>query len=275
MFTATTAKADRDDRADRTSNLVRAEAVLARLQSTRDPAERRRLSDEVVLLTIGLADDVARRFAHRGLDSDDVRQVARVGLIKAVRHFRTGRGSGFAAYAVPTIAGEIKRHFRDVGWLVRPPRRLQELRVDVVLEEEQLRNRLGREPSVIEVASSLGRDPREVRAGRDCSAAFHGRSLDELVDSPAGLPGEVDPAEAVVSHYALLRALTDLSDRDRLILRLRFVEEWTQSRIGMELGVSQMQVSRLLNRILARLRMELVDQSETGNGADGWPGPTR
>lgn len=223
-----------------------------------------RLRREAIVLTLDLADSVALRYRGRGIDSEDLLQVGRMALVKAAHGYRQGVGSSFAAYAVPTIAGEIKRHFRDCGWAVRPPRRLQELRALLAAEEDQLRHRLQREPSTHELAAALGLDPAEVREARACAAAYRAVSL----DLPSGdrtridvVDVEADHVEELTSRDALAHAITTLSDRERLIVRLRFVEERTQSEIGQTLGVSQMQVSRLLTGILARLRADLGDSA--------------
>lgn len=244
---------------------VRAEELLAELEDTSDPAACRAMRQEAVVLTMDIADGVARRFTGRGIDTDDLVQVARLALVKAVRGFRSGRGNSFAAYAVPTIAGEIKRHFRDVGWSVRPPRRLQELRAEVVAQEEVLRHSLGREPSRAETASALGLPTAEVGAAIQCSTAYHSLSLDHPLLSGSDAPvADADVFDGVLSRDVLLRALGSLSERERRIVRLRFVEELTQSQIGERVGVSQMQVSRLLSRIIARLQAELGDPPVNG-----------
>jgi RNA polymerase sigma-B factor len=236
----------------------RVEQLLRQAETARDPDVADCLQQQAVLLTLDLADSVSRRYFGRGLDPDDLTQVGRLALVKAVRGYRIGQGNGFAAYAVPTIAGEIKRHFRDCGWAVRPPRRLQELRSDVAAAEERLRQSLQREPSALEVASEVGVDEGTVEEARQCGAAYHFLSLDapcpgglSVVESEACPWEEIDDIDA---RDALRQVLQDLSDREQLIVRLRFVDERTQSEIGAVLGVSQMQVSRVLSSILTRLR---------------------
>lgn len=238
----------------------RAEALLAEVQDCSDPDRRDELRRQAVVLTLDLADGVARRFRGRGMDVEDLVQVGRVALLKAAHAYRCGYGSSFAAYAVPTIAGEIKRHFRDNAWAVRPPRRLQELRAELVREEDHLRHLLLREPTEAELAQSLGLPSSDVRDAHACSRAYRAVSLD--LPPGAGVPDVVDDEPGVDDLIAdrdlLARALEGLSDRERLILRLRFVEEQTQSQIGVVLGVSQMQVSRLLAVILGKLRSDLL-----------------
>ena len=136
-----------DRHAQQRRDHARAEELLAQVEVTTDPEERERLRQEVVLLTLDLADTVARRYRSRGIDHEDLVQVGRMALVKAVRGYRSGAGNSFPAYAVPTISGEIKRHFRDFGWAVRPPRRLQELRAGLAAAEDTLRQELGREPT--------------------------------------------------------------------------------------------------------------------------------
>jgi RNA polymerase sigma-B factor len=182
--------------------------------------------------------------------------------VKAANGYRCGQGSSFAAYAVPTISGEIKRHFRDQGWLVRPPRRLQELRAEVAGEQERLRHVLLREPTDAELAQGLQVETDQVREVHSSSMAYHAMPLDAL--DGVGLPAQERWFDdVVVARDALRCALEQLSERDLLIIRLRFVEEQTQSQIGAALGVSQMQVSRLLSSILQRLRASMgADTSE-------------
>jgi RNA polymerase sigma-B factor len=226
-------------------------------------AERRRLREEAVLLTLDLAASCARRYRGRGVDLDDLEQVARMALVKAARGYVHGRGSGFDAYATVTINGELKRYFRDCSWSVRPPRHLQESRALVAREEERLRHVLHREPTTDEVAQALRCDRREVEAADACHLAFHALSLDAPGKAGAGvgdlLVADEDTYDEFDTSAALGGCVASLSDRERRILTLRFVEERTQAEIGAVLGVSQMQVSRLLAAILAKLRAELAD----------------
>jgi RNA polymerase sigma-B factor len=238
----------------------RAEALLVEVQSCADAERRAELRRQAVVLTLDLADGVAHRFSGRGMDLEDLVQVARAGLLKAAHGFRCGCGSSFAAYAVPTIAGEIKRHFRDHAWAVRPPRRLQELRAELVREEEHLRQALLRDPTESELARRLGLTPSDVREVHACARAYRAVSLDGPPGAGAFDVATAGPAvdDAIADRDVLARALAGLSDRERLIVRLRFVEERSQSQIGVVLGVSQMQVSRLLAGILRRLREDLA-----------------
>jgi RNA polymerase sigma-B factor len=234
-----------------------------------DQKERADLLDEMVLCAIPLADSIARRYGGRGIDADDLVQVARLAAVKAVRRYRPGAGPGFTAFAVPTIYGEVKRYFRDHGWAVRPPRRLQELRARLQAEEERLRHELMREPADAELADVLECEVEEIEEARACSAGYHAVSLD--TSTPSGGPladqviGAACPSGDVVVRDALRRSIASLNHRQRIVVSLRFGEELTQSQIAERIGVSQMQVSRMLSRILDTLRRQLDDR-----GVD-WP----
>ena len=216
----------------------------------------------VVLLNLGLADGIASRYLGRGIERDDLVQVARLGLIKAVRRYRPALGQSFAGFAAPTISGEIKRHFRDTGWMVRPPRRLQELGARLRDAEKDLEQQLHRKPTPLEIARALGVEEVQVRAAREASSSFHAVSLDAPVTTEhrpdLAVDASEDPFAALDEAEWLGAALADLSDRERVVLRLRFVESLTQSEIAQEIGVSQMQVSRILRATLTRLRSRLV-----------------
>lgn len=239
------------------------ESILARLAGCRSVRERRRLQQEAVLLNLGLADGIAARYSGRGIDWDDLVQVGRVGLLKAVRGYRAGKGAGFTAYATPTIAGEIKRYFRDYGWMVRPPRRLQELHSELSTVEPDLQQRLHRSPSAGELAGALGVERGELSDALVARGGYTALSLDAPTRTDSGLslgdglPDDSDAYEAVERAEWLRPAMARLTDRERRIIRLRFVDGLTQEQIGRQLGVSQMQVSRLLAGILGRLRDDL------------------
>ena len=259
-----TPSAQDDIRADgRRERLMLTESLLARLAGSRSVKERRRLQHEVVLLNLGLAESIAGRYAGRGIESDDLVQVGRVGLLKAVVGYQAGKGAGFPAYAAPTIAGEIKRHFRDHAWMVRPPRRLQELHAELSSIEPNLRQQLHRAPSAGELAGALGVESEELSDALVARSGYSALSLDAptLTDSGLslgeGLPDDNDAYAAVERVEWLRPALARLSDRERQIIALRFVDGLTQEQIGSHLGVSQMHVSRLLAGILRRLRDDL------------------
>ncbi|NNG19768.1 sigma-70 family RNA polymerase sigma factor [Naumannella sp. ID2617S] len=217
--------------------------------------------EAAVVAALPLAESIARRYRGRGVDHDDLLQVARLGLVKAVRGYRPGSPAGFTAYAVPTIVGEVKRHFRDHEWLVRPPRALQELQGEVARERMQLGQQLGRSAKDEEVADALGISPVRVRdaslSRRAYSAAPSGP--EELLQVAA----HEDQYERVLDRAHLRGVLAGLSDRDAALFRMRFIEERSQADIGAELGVSQVQVSRLLTKLLNRLRILLEPEGST------------
>ncbi|SDT45491.1 SigB/SigF/SigG family RNA polymerase sigma factor [Jiangella sp. DSM 45060] len=225
--------------------------------------ERLRLLDEVVVLNLGLAESIARRYYWRGIERDDLLQVANLGLVNAVRRFDPGRGKDFVSFAVPTISGEVKRYFRDHGWTVRPPRRVQELAAAVTAARTELSQDQGRAPTASELAGHLGvgvEDVREAEASRECftAASIDYRMSDD--DTPlAEALGEDDDGFARADAVTVLGpACRELKPRDRRILYLRFFKGLTQQEIGEELGVTQMQVSRLLARILGQLRASIA-----------------
>jgi RNA polymerase sigma-B factor len=249
------------------------EALLAEAASVEEPAAAARLRQEAVLLSLHLAEGAAHRYRGRGIEFEDLLQVGRMALVKAVRGYQHDRGGSFAAYAIPTISGEIKRYFRDCGWAVRPPRRLQEIRAGLSEREAALQQELQRTPTSEELADALGVELDEVAQARLTSAAYSALSLDAPapgsdMESPLELASdEVDGFELVERRDALRQALATLTPREQRIIRLRFVEECTQTQIGEDLGVSQMQVSRLLTRTLARLR-ERLEEGEVAVAAE-------
>ncbi len=231
---------------------------------------RRRLLDQVVLINVPVAESIAARYRSRGIEAEDLVQVAYLGLVKATQGYRLGEGNGFLAYAVPTISGEIKRHFRDFGWLVRPPRRLQELRSQLTTTRLDLQQAQGRAPTSQEMAQSLGIDYRELAEAELADGCFVAVSLDSPVRGVGtaaladGLVDEADHFDHVETVESLRPALLRLGARDRLILALRFEWGLTQEEIGRHIGVSQMQVSRLLARIMDELRADLVGAESAG-----------
>ncbi|WP_211290960.1 SigB/SigF/SigG family RNA polymerase sigma factor [Kineococcus xinjiangensis] len=225
--------------------------------------QRQRLREEVIRLNMPVATSIAMRYRGRGESIDDLVQVASLGLVKAVDGYDPGRGRDFLAYAVPTISGEVKRHFRDRGWDIRPPRRIQELRASVEAAQEVLVQRLDRSPTVSEVARYLDVDIEDVTECLASVELYHVRSVDQQVDSAGELSlaetlGGPDPRlEHVVDSVSLRPLLKQLPPRDKRILSLRFDHGWTQSQIADDVGVTQMQVSRLLSQVLAKLRRQL------------------
>jgi RNA polymerase sigma-B factor len=238
--------------------------LLAELHATTDEREKQSLRAEVVVLNMGVARAIAHRYRQRGLSEDDLVQAAYVGLVKAVNGFDPSHERDFLSYAVPTVTGEVKRYFRDFGWAVRPPRRVQELQGSIAKLSSELTQKLGRSPKPSEVAHHLGIDVESVIEALAADGAFTPASLDVPVgeDGAATLgdlmPGEDAELSSAEARVVLGPAVRRLADRDRRILELRFFEGWTQEQIAQDIGVTQMQVSRLLSRILRDLRAELT-----------------
>ncbi|MEV7688910.1 RNA polymerase sigma factor SigF [Streptomyces bungoensis] len=217
----------------------------------------------LIEMNMSLVRFAAARFRSRGPEEmEDIVQVGMIGLIKAIDRFELAREVEFTSFAVPYIVGEIKRFFRDTSWAVHVPRRLQEARVQLARATEELRSRLGRTPTVRELSELMCLSEEEVIEARLAANGYNSASLDATIngseDGEAALAdfiGTEDTALALVDDFhALAPMISELDDRDRLILHLRFVEELTQAQIGERLGVSQMHVSRLLSRVLKRLR---------------------
>src|SRR5947209_852729 len=241
---------------------VRARALFAELaQFDPDDPARGRIRDDLVEMHLPLVEYLARRFRNRGEPLDDLIQVATIGLIKSVDRFDLERGVEFSTYATPTIVGEIKRHFRDKGWAIRVPRRLQELKLSLTKATSELSQRLGRSPTVAELAGHLEMTEEEVLEGLESANAYSAVSLDAPdggdEDSPAvadTLGAEDESLEGVEYRESLKPLLDQLPPREKRILLLRFFGNMTQSQIAADLGISQMHVSRLLARTLAQLR---------------------
>lgn len=241
--------------------------LLQRAAETDDPTERQRLLDEVVLLNLGVAHGIAIRYRNRGISLDDLDQVARLGLVKAARGYDVSRQRDFLAYAIPTIRGEVRKHFRDFGWTVRPPRRVQELQSRIMAAAGELTQELGRSPRPSEIAARIGLPAGEVEEALAADGCFTPSSLDRPVGGEDGatlgelLPGEDDEHASVDARVILAPAVRRLEERDRRILHLRFFNGWTQEEIARDIGVTQMHVSRLLTRILRELRETIGDPS--------------
>ncbi|MGH8775991.1 MAG: RNA polymerase sigma factor SigF [Jiangellaceae bacterium] len=232
-----------------------------------EPGDQRReeVRSRLVSLHKPLVEHLARRFRNRGEPYDDLVQVATIGLIKAIDRYDATRGVEFSTYATPTIVGEIKRWFRDKGWAVRVPRRLQELRLAIGSATGALTQDLGRSPTVAELAERLDASEDDVLEGLESATAYSTLSLDAPdggeSDGPSVLDtlGSEDSAlEGVENREALKPLLASLPERERRILLLRFFAGMTQSQIATEVGISQMHVSRLLARTLAGLRKGLL-----------------
>jgi RNA polymerase sigma-B factor len=232
---------------------------------------RRRLVDRVVEQHLDVAESIARRYASAGDEQADIRQVACLGLVKAALRFDHDKGDDFVAFAGPTVSGEVKRHLRDATWSVRPPRRLQELSVALAAVRDPLTHRLGHEPSAAEFALRLGEPVAEVRLALQARQDRTATSLDLPISTAEGTSlgdtlAAADQHQAVEARCELERAVAQLGERDRLIVELRFVDEMSQAEIGSVLGVTQMQVSRLLAKVLGRLRELLADDHEGAGG---------
>jgi len=242
--------------------------LLARLSELdADDPRRPAVRDELVTMNLPLVEYLARRFKDRGERHEDLVQVGTVGLIKAVDRFDTSREVQFSTYATPTIVGEIKRHFRDRGWAIRVPRRLQELRISLSRATSELSQASGHSPTVSELAKHLHITEDEVLEGLESAQAYATTSLDATSgggDESATLGatlGDVDSAlEGVENREALKPLLAALPEREQRILYLRFFQNQTQSEIAEELGISQMHVSRLLARTLVNLRGEMLSE---------------
>ncbi len=230
-------------------------------------ADRAQLRSDLVELHLPLAEYLARRFGNRGEPHEDLVQVATIGLIKAIDRFDLERGVAFSTYATPTIVGEIKRHFRDRGWTIRVPRRLQEIQAVINQAVSDLGQELGRSPTVSELAGRVGMSEEEILEGLESANAYSPLSLD--APDPSGELGAVidqlgdydDALDAVIDRETVKPLLDRLDARAKRILLLRFFRNMTQSQIAEELGISQMHVSRLLSRTLADLRRALEDAS--------------
>jgi RNA polymerase sigma-B factor len=229
-----------------------------------DHPRRAGLRDRVIEAWLPLARHLAARYNGRGEPADDLLQTATVGLIKAVDRYDPTRGVDFSGFAIPTILGEVKRHFRDRTWSVRVPRKMQELRMAITDANNTLMHTLGRSPTVADVAAHLGRTEEEVLEGLEGARAYAATSLStpvsadqdmELGDTLGADDGEYEATEL---RMVLGAAMTSLDEREQKIVSLRFYGNLTQSDIASEIGISQMHVSRLITRALGKLRTEIT-----------------
>jgi RNA polymerase sigma-B factor len=236
-----------------------------------DHPDREKLRDELVRGFLPVAQHIARRFSNRGEPLDDLVQVATVGLINAIDRYSPDRGTDFFSFAVPTISGEVRRHFRDLGWSMRVPRRLKDLHVSINGAVSELSQSLGRAPKPTEIAERLGVPVAEVLEGLEASEAYRSSSLDEMLSSEQGsatvgeLVGAADAElDRVDFRQALRPVLAELAERERTIVLLRFFGNMTQTQIADRVGISQMHVSRLLAQTLDRLRTRLDPETRVG-----------
>ena len=235
--------------------------LLRRYHELGDAGARERL----VSRHLPLVRSLARRYAGRGEPLDDIEQVGAIGLIKAIDRFELDREVSLATYATPNVVGEIKRHFRDKGWAIRVPRALQELNARISQTIDRLTSKLGRSPSVAEIAEALGSTPEEVLEALEVGSAYTALSLSA---GPGGEEGEGDPLDSIgeadegfersEDRADLEPALGQLDPREREILRMRFEEGLPQTQIAERVGLSQMHVSRLIRKSLAAMRDELA-----------------
>jgi RNA polymerase sigma-B factor len=254
---------------------LRTAELFARLSRCADEGARERLRHEIAVLNLPLARRVAARYVGRGETFDDLFQVASMALVKAVRQFDVAAGSEFGFYAMPSMHGEVKRHFRDHSWGIRPPRHIQDSRSGVNEAVQRLTQDLRRAPTIAEIVEVTGHDAGTVRECLASNDLYRLASIDSLPASGSG--GDATPVdqtratdfasslggtdrrlESVEDRLTLQPLIARLGPRERRLLDLRFVHEWTQSQIASEFGVSQVQVSRLLTKVLSGLREELA-----------------
>ncbi|MFF3949912.1 SigB/SigF/SigG family RNA polymerase sigma factor [Streptomyces sp. NPDC001902] len=254
--------------------------ALRRIAALPDGPEKDALREQVVIAWMPMSDRLARRFRHRGESTEDLRQVAALGLVKAVQRYDPARGSAFESFAVPTIVGEVKRHFRDHLWGVHVPRRVQELRSRVRTVHHELVGTKGRTPTVAEIAAHARMSEQDVLVAMEALDSFVPASLDSATPGTEGRTfidtlGAEDPClDSVVDRVAVAPRLRELPPRERKILYLRFFRDMTQTQIADQLGLSQMHVSRLISRTCRRLREE-VEAAEDHSGNSGNSGNTR
>src|SRR6195952_5787642 len=260
-----TLQSERHQRPSRQDRNAHTRELFLQAANATSDEERKQLLESVIVLHVDLAHAEAARYRSRGIPLDDLRQVAALALTKAARGFDVTAGHDFLSYAVPTIRGELRKHFRDHGWMIRPPRRIQELQARINVADGELSYRLGRAPRPAEIAEHLQVCPESVMEALASDGCFVPASLDH----PAGGDGlttlgdllPFDDVDHAASEARLLLApvVQSLAARDREILTLRFYEGLTQREIAERIGVTQMQVSRLLTRILGQLRSRVGD----------------
>jgi RNA polymerase sigma-B factor len=252
---ALTRSRERFDRAERTKELLD-------LIEEAEGRAKKELIDQLIQVNMPVAESVAARFRRRGIPDDDLEQVAYLALVRVAHAYDQSRGHDFLSYAVPSIRGEVRRYFRDHGWMVRPPRGIQEMQGRISAVESEVATRVGHPPSAAELAGELGEPVAEVKKALAANGCFTPTSLDQIppsetsaiVDQLGELEAGLNAAEARV---VLRPVVSRLSDRERRILEMRFFGQHTQQEIADEIGVTQMQVSRLLSTLLQRLRCEL------------------
>jgi len=257
-FTHAVPPADGKERSRRTG------AIVADLRDTEPGSIRRRaLTDRLIETNAGVARSMAARYRNRGIDLADLEQVALLGLTKAAQRFDPDAGHDFLSFAVPTVRGELRRHFRDSGWMIRPPRRVQDLQARIASAQEELESQLGRSPRPTEVAAHLGEELDDVVEALAADGCFTPTSLDANIGDGTSSLGDLigyddRSMRAAEARIVLEPVIRMLSERDRRIVQLRFYEERTQQEIAEDVGLTQAQVSRVLSRILDELRTLLA-----------------
>ncbi len=253
--------ADGLSRADRTTLLMR---ELQRHRDAGADEDAALAIERIVEVNMEVAKTLARRYYGHGERSEDLDQTAYLALTKAARRFDPGRGRDFLAFAVPTILGELRRHFRDACWMVRPPRRVQELQGRLASATEAFAQEHGRTPDPQEIAEMLGAKLDDVVEALTANGCFSPSSLDRPLDAESTtslgdtLAQEELSYERVETHQVLRPLIEELPERERRVIELRFFRDWTQEQIGQEIGVTQMQVSRILSRIMKQLQGRLT-----------------
>jgi RNA polymerase sigma-B factor len=256
---------ERDSRARRTADL------LDELDRTSCPERREQLFGDLVEVNMCVARSIAARYRNRGISDDDLEQVAYLALVRSARSYEHSSGHNFLSYVVPSIRGEVRRHFRDQGWMVRPPRRVQEIQSGLERTESHLQNSLGRAPDAEELASEMGASVSEVREALAATGCFSPVSLDQVTSTETTSLGDQLGApdralEVLEARLVVAPLVRSLDARERRILELRYFHDCTQQEIADDIGVTQMQVSRLLTGLMTRLRREL-EAAESGTAA--------
>jgi len=242
----------------------RTDDIVSDLRDSDVELDVEELTRQLIETNAGVARSMASRYRNRGIDLDDLEQVALLGLTKAAQRFDASAGHDFLSFAVPTVRGELRRHFRDLGWMVRPPRRVQDLQARIAAAQDELEQGLGRSARPSEVAEHIGVEVNDIVEALAADGCFTPTSLDAPVadgtSSLGALLGTEDRALTRAEARVVLRPLLrGLSARDARIVHLRFYEELTQQEIADDIGLTQAQVSRVLTKILARMREDLVD----------------
>lgn len=246
----------------RATRSARTDEIVGLLATCTDDTERDRLREELIATNMPVARSIASGYRSRGLPLEDLEQVAYLALTKAAHRFDASAGHAFLSFSVPTIRGEVRRYFRDHGWMVRPPRRIQELQQRVFRAQSELQFKLGRPPAAREIADHLDEEIDQVLEAMDGQGCFTPASLDRPVgegDSTLGdlIGADQSTQQSAEARVVLAPVVRRLSDRDRRILQMRFFDGLTQREIAETIGVTQMQVSRLLTRIFRDLRDQL------------------